>query len=302
MTRLFLVAVAVGTLSGLLRAVARARRNRAGAGAAKAEETAPTRTPGPLARGIAGCLMYVLGPLRVLRTHQIMPSQAAIPVTPTDFDSWPARARSYVTRTEGILALLGFGAGVHARMTSTTNVSTFVSLLEHQDHSTLASVSVVQREEGPVTKIIFFRSELADGTVVITTNGRVKRRFPRRPGQVALSFPELSRASALLAVHRFRVREHSGGRPPRTITRAPDPVAYQRREALETFDHFRRIGYYRQESNETLRLTPKGALCTVWRGKFPWAQFTDWRDAHSRNVVLTRYLAAKGSRGDTAAA
>jgi len=187
-------------------------------------------------------------------------------------------------------------------MDSTAHITTYISLFEHEDHSTLASVSVVQHDRGSCAEVVFFRSEGADGTAIISTNARVKRRFPRRPGQHALSFPELSDPTALLAVHRFRIRDRSGDRSPRAITRLPDPVAYQRREALEAFDHFLRIGYYRRAPNETMRLTPKGAVCTVWRGKFPWAQFTDWRDGRTRRVVLARYAAAKAAGTDSAAA
>lgn len=105
-------------------------------------------------------------------------------------------------------------------------------------------------------------------------------------------FPDIVDPKALLALHRFRVQERAGGAPLRKITTAPNPVAYQAREMAESYDYWLQIGYYREASNGNLGLTPKGAICMVWRAKFPWAQLTDWRDERARRRVLARFAAA----------
>jgi len=105
-------------------------------------------------------------------------------------------------------------------------------------------------------------------------------------------FPDVVDPKELLALHRFRVREQTHGQPPRAITTAPDPIAYQAREMADTFDYWVRIGYYHPAAGETLRLTAKGAVCLAWRAKFPWAQISDRRDARARQLLLARYAAA----------
>ena len=159
----------------------------------------------------------------------------------------------------------------------------------------VATVSLTQSDRAQSAEILFLRSELADGTVIVTTNGRVKRRFPRRSGYDALSFPKFSEPIELLKLHRFRVTDRARAAPARQISRAPDPIEHQRRETLETYDHFLRIGYYRRSPTDTLRLTPKGAVCMTWRGKFPWAQITAWSDEQQRQSVLARYNGSNSS-------
>jgi len=95
---------------------------------------------------------------------------------------------------------------------------------------------------------------------------------------------------ALYRLHRFRAGER--GMPLRAVTRAPDPIAYHAAEMANTYAYWLRIGYYRRQRDGTLRLTPKGALCTVWRGKFPWLQITRRHDRRVREATLARYTAA----------
>jgi hypothetical protein len=200
--------------------------------------------------------------------------------------------RQYITRTEGALQQLGFGAAVRMCSEAASNTKSYASLLEHPDHTVLAMVSSTQTIGGRSAEVLFLRSEAADGIVVVTTNGRVKRRFPRRPGYDVIAFPDFSDPGALLALHRFRLSDRDGGAPPRAVTRGTDPLAYQRREGAETYEYFVRVGYYRRSSSDVLQPTLKGAVCLTWRGMFPWAQMSAARDERDRGRVLGRY---KGS-------
>ena len=263
--------------------------------ASHSQKPAPPQPPGPVVQGIIAVLMYVIGPLRLLSKHELVPARAADLVPSEAFDALPDQLRQYITRTEATLRQVGFGPGVRMVSEATVRAKSYASLLEHEDRTVLATVSLTQGDRAQNTEILFLRSELADGTIVVSSNGRLKRRFPRRSGYDALSFPNLSDPIDLLKLHRFRVTDRAGGAPARRVSRAPDPIEHQRREMLETYDHFLRIGYYKRVPTDTLRLTRKGAVCTTWRGKFPWAQITEWRDEQKRRGVLARYSGSKSS-------
>jgi hypothetical protein len=282
-----IIAVALAALLGLRAVLTLLGRRQRASGSPR---PAPP-PPGPVVQGIIAALMYVIGPLRLLGRHELVPTRAALPVPSGVFDALPEQVRQYITRTEATLQQIGFGPGVRMVSDATVRARSYASLLEHGDHTVLATVSLTQSDRVQNTEILFLRSELADGTVMVTSNGRLKRRFPRRPGYDALSFPKLSDPIELLKMHRFRVTDRAA--PARQVSRAPDPIEHQRREMRETYDHFLRIGYYRRSPTDTLRLTPKGAVCTTWRGKFPWAQITDWRDEQRRQSVLARYDGSK---------
>lgn len=287
------VAVLIGAVAVLILWRPRRPRSRQASGLSDAELAA---SAGPVARrlvqGIVAVLTYVLGPVRLLRTHEVKRPPPVTPLTPAEFDALPVETQRWMTHGEATLERQGFARAARLSTEPTTSVRSYVSLLEHGFHTTLASVVVTRGEQGRTGQAILFRSELADGTVVATTSHRLRSRFPRRPRFDGMVFPDVVDPKALLALHRFRVEERAAGIPLRKITTAPNPIAYQAREMSETYDYWVGIGYYREGSNGNLRLTPKGAACMVWRAKFPWAQLTDWRDGRARNAVLARYAAA----------
>ena len=204
------------------------------------QKPTPPPPPGPVVQGLIAVLMYVIGPLRLLGRHELVPTRAAVPVPSGVFDALPETVRQYITRIEATLQQIGFGPGVRMVSEATARAKSYASLLEHADHTVLATVSLTQSDRAESTEILFLRSVLADGTVIVSSNGRLKRRFPRRPGYDALSFPKFSDPIALLKLHRFRVTDRAGAAPARQVSRAPDPVEHQRREMLETYDHFLR--------------------------------------------------------------
>ena len=103
------MAVALAALLGLIAALLLlGRRQRA----FSSQKPAPPQPPGPVARGIIAVLMYVIGPLRLLSKHEIVPSRAAVPVPSGVFDALPEEVRQYITGTETRLQQVGFGPGV----------------------------------------------------------------------------------------------------------------------------------------------------------------------------------------------
>ncbi len=284
--------IAFAAVWGFSRGLAKERQRRSERRNDLAAEQAAHPHVWRVARIFVAALMYVLGPLRLLRTHQVKRGGAVDPLTAADFEALPPESQRWIAEGESALEQLGFEHPTRMRSDTTASTTSAFSLLEHRDHSSLASVSVTRGEQGRTAQAIIFRSETADGTVVATATNRVRRRFPHRPGFDTMVFPDVVDPKKLLALHRFRVRERTGGNPPRAITTAPDPIAYQTREMADTFEYWVRIGYYRPAAGDTLHLTPLGAVCLVWRAKFPWAQISDRRDARARQLLLARYAVA----------
>ena len=285
--------IALAAVWGFSQGLAKERQRRAGRPHDPAADQAAHPHLWRFAQKCVAALMYVLGPIRLLRTHLVKRAGAVVPLTPTDFDALPPESQRWLTQGQAALEQLGFEHATRMRSEATPSTTSYLSLLEHQDHTTLATVSVTLGREGRSAQAIIYRSEAADGTVVLTATNRARRRFPHRPRHAAMVLPDVVDPKELLALHRFRVREQAEGKPPRRIATSPDPVAYQTREMADTFDYWVRIGYYRPAADDTLRLTPKGAVCLVWRAKFPWAQISDSRDARARELLLTRYADAR---------
>jgi len=243
---------------------------------------------GGIIRAIVGLPVYLLGPIAVFLRHVADPTTPARPLVGDDALEMPPDLQTTLTNAESALQQLGFGASVRMISHAHRNVTSYGALLEHSDGCTIASVMAARTKQGITVTAILFRSELADGTPVMTTNVRSKPLFPDRPGHDVMSFPGVLDPARLLALHRFRVRDRVGGAAPRPITRAPDPIAYQVREANETYAFMIATGYFRRTRTGRLRPTLMGATCMVWRSKFPWAQIIARRRGRAREAVLAR--------------
>jgi len=241
---------------------------------------------------LVALIMYVKGPHRLLRHQRVAPAQAPTRLSAADEMAMPGELRTYLSETDRVLARLGFGSPVHVSMSPTAQVTAYASLLEDAHRETLCTVFATRNVRGGSTAGLVFRSDVVGGGVVMTSNSRTQRRFPRRRGHDVMSFPEITDPAVLLRLHRYRVHERAGGSSPLSVTRQPDPLAYQRREAAQTHEHLQQIGYYRRLADGTLRPTWKGAICVIWRAKFPWARLTDARDEWARRAQLARYAVA----------
>jgi hypothetical protein len=249
------------------------------------------------ARLIVALPMYVLGPLALLLRMRIDPARAALPVTAADETALPTELRQGIEAAESKLKSQGFGPPVHTVSKAVSNMTTYASLLENPDGKALATVGVARHNRGLTITAIFFRSDLADGTRIVTSNANLKRRFPNRPGYDAIAFPKIQDSAELYRLHRFRTQERSLATPRRSITRAPDPMRFHAAEMGDTYAYWIKIGYNRREADGTLRLTPKGAVATAWRGMFPWLQIVRRSDREAREAVLARY--GRGTTGAT---
>ena len=224
--------------------------------------------------------LYVRGPRLLYRTGPRAAPQI-VPVSDAAWSDIPPAVGQPLAAVERALAAIGFGAPTRGASMQ-ANVSSCFSLLEHRDGRALASAAVLLTTSGRQLTTVVFQSELADGTRVTTSNSAAKRRFPRRAGEDSISFPEVRDAAALHAVHALRVRTLSSGAPPRPVTRGPDPIADHRRETDEFHARMVAAGYYRPAGEGRHVLTRRGAAFATWRGLFPWAHLTDWREERRR--------------------
>jgi hypothetical protein len=225
--------------------------------------------------------MYVRGP-QVLYARGAQADTEVMPVPDAEWKRAPTAVRDPITVAERDLAALGFGAATRGASRLTT-VSSCVSLCEHASGAALASVLVMLTERGSCSTTLRFVSELADGVMVETANSPNRRRFPRSTRHHGVSFPEVRDVAALYALHSTRVRTLAGDRPPRAMTRGADPLAHARAEGAEFWARMVAAGYYRATGDGRHALTRRGAVFATWRGMFPWAQLTDWRDERHRS-------------------
>jgi hypothetical protein len=95
----------------------------------------------PVPRAVVSVLVYVTGPLRLWSTHRLAPpTQTVTSMSRNEFDQLPDEVRRHLTDSELALQREGFGSPVHARAQTTPQVTSYLSLLEHSGHETLATV------------------------------------------------------------------------------------------------------------------------------------------------------------------
>jgi hypothetical protein len=229
---------------------------------------------------------YVMGPARIYQTHRLAPTESRALLGDGDEQAMPDAIRTYLNETEQALGALGFAkvARTIARRPTAGRITSYATLLEHPDRHTMATVVATQAQRGRATASLIFKNALSDGRVVSTSNSSVQRRLPRRPGHDAISFPDVTDPAALFSLHGFRV----GNASVASITAAGDAIAYFAAEETDARNSWVWAGYYRRLTGGELRLTRRGAIGMVWRGKFPWAQITRWRDGRQRASVYSR--------------
>ena len=230
--------------------------------------------------------MYFMGPARLYNTHQLAPVESRALLTADDEQAMPAVIRTYVNETEQALHALGFTkvARTIARRPTAGGITSYATLLEHPDRHTMATIIMTQAQRGRATTSLVLQNTLTDGRVIQTSNSNTQRRFPHRPNYDAITFPDITEASALDRIHQFRV----GDAPVAAITAAGDALAYFAAEETGSREAWLRAGYYRRMTDGALRPTRFGAFCMVWRTKFPWAQLTRWRADRKRAGVYSR--------------
>jgi hypothetical protein len=230
--------------------------------------------------------MYFMGPGRLYHTHRVAPVESRALLTAADEHAMPAAIRTYMHSTEQALVALGFAqvARTVARRPTAGGITSYATLLEHPEHHTMATIVATQAQRGRAAASLGFKNALKDGRVIHTSNSSTPRRFPRRPKHDVVYFPDVTEAAALDRLHRFRV----GDAPVAMITAAGDALAYFANEETDAREAWLRAGYYRRMSDGVLRPTRFGAIGMAWRGKFPWAQLTRWRDDRQRAAVYSR--------------
>lgn len=230
--------------------------------------------------------MYFIGPGRLYHTHRVAPVESRALLTADDEQAMPAAIRTYMNETERALGALGFTtvARTIARRPTAGGITSYATLLEHPERHTMATIVATQAQRGRAAASLGLKTTLTDGRVIQTSNSSTPRRFPRRPKYDTVYFPDVTEAVALDRLHWFRV----GDAPVATITAAGDALAYFAADETESRDAWLRAGYYRRMNDGVLRPTRRGALCMVWRTKFPWAQLTRWRDERQRAAVYSK--------------
>lgn len=200
----------------------------------------------------------------------------------------------YMHGCERALAALGFAPPVRGINSIQPNLRSCFSLLEHPESGTIGFVLVAENAkfEGRYAATATFRTDFADGAQLVTSNSQRVSRTPARPKVEAMRFPEIHDAAALYELHRFRVSARARRVTPVRLTRGPDPISYEERQAATVFDHWVKRGYYERVGPDALRFTRRGAVLASLRGLFPWRQLTDARHRRRAQALLRMHAGA----------
>ena len=236
--------------------------------------------------------------LEPVALHGMAPKDTGTTLAPLGIDEEQrlrAELREYLDESERALALVGFDTPFRALNGGVRNVASVVSLLEHPGHHVLAFVMVSTGQHTGMHATVTFHNAFVDGVELWTSNSRQRMRTPRQSHRRGVRFASLENPRALYDIHRFRIEERARAVPVAPLSRGSNPLAYQTREAEQTFEFWVGRGLYRRDGNR-LRITWRGAFSAAWRGLFPWAQITDALERRETDAVLARYRAVRGSR------
>jgi hypothetical protein len=229
--------------------------------------------------GILVLGLYVVTPL-VIYAQQRAPAadDAIAPLGGADNASLTEESRSYLDGAEAALQREGFGPPARLVWRGTAKMVSYLSVLEHQDHSAVAVAMAVQVKASSRTVVrcvLNLRSDFPDGRTMFTSNTKTGSVFPKNPDHDALRFPRVTDPPALWRIHQRRVQKRGSTVRP---TVDGDLIGYVKRELEDGQQRWIAIGYYRRMPNGGLRPTVRGALLMVWRLLPPWKQINDIRD------------------------
>ena len=112
--------------------------------------------------------------------------------------------------------------------------------------------------------------------------------MPTRAEIDSAQFPDVQDAGVLYDIHRARVAERARLVATVPLTRGPDPLAFQDREARAIQAFWVRKGYYRWADGDKIDRVWRGAILSAWRGLYPWKQITEGKSARKRAAITRR--------------
>lgn len=243
---------------------------------------------------LASQAVYVLGPLKLHEVNKVHLHRRTRTMTADDERRADSTLLAHVERGERALMAAGFGPPHRIVHHDTPTMFSFASLLEHPagDIATVMALRSTGGAAPSAVAAVTLMGDAANGQRIVTSNVSSIKRFPTNPRFDAAVIPTIRDADELYRVHHSRFA--ATGRSAKPLTRGTtesDRLAYQDREARETYDFWVAAGYY-YETPDFLRPTWKGAAFTTWRGLFPWRQVTEWRRDRKSEAVLREYRTA----------
>jgi hypothetical protein len=185
-------------------------------------------------------------------------------------------ALAYLESTQTALERAGFGPPTRLSTVSGSVVA-HLWLLVQRDERTVATVSALSLRGGQIRCSLVFRSHMADGRVVLTTNQLSGRRYPSMPYMDGLLFAAVREPRALWEMHQRRIH----GQDALRAIADGDIAAYVNREARRIREGLIAMRYVHATPEGSERITLRGAVLIWWRRLFPWKQLNDWRDARA---------------------
>jgi hypothetical protein len=196
----------------------------------------------------------------------------------------PQEVSEYYRHTVARLTPLGFKPVLSFKTKPVPNAIGFSTVFKNHRTSEVATIvnsSIVNSlvSSGVTSSVLFFRTEFADGTNVMTHNNNFPSHFPPQgPPEHVFAFPQVRDPARLYEVHQAVVGQFDKDSLHRDAI-GDDPDGYLKRSGQRLHVHFVACGYYYlDEAKGVLRLTWKGAFMGTLKLFWPVRQIRKvWR-------------------------
>ena len=200
--------------------------------------------------------------------------------------------RAYIEASEQALARAGFIAPERITTQTELQLTGVETLLENPDAGDLANVVALLNKAANAPErlitCVTFRSALADGTTVITSNTTAVGYWPVEPTKCTVNLPDVRDPITMYRLHRARMAQLSASAAQEKLTRGATPeqrLAFATRQWLDSTNYLIKVGY-RKRSPSGIRNTALGATFTAWRRMFPWKQLLEQQRRRATAEVM----------------
>ena len=233
---------------------------------------------------------YVRGPIALYRmgTRNMNPKMRLV----SESETIQPDVLQHIQSAESALVAAGFSPPQRITIQSENPLSAVESLLEHTANGDLVNV-VALLNTSPTAKqrlvtSVSFRSALADGTTIITSNSSAVGFWPVEPTKRDVNLPDVRDPLEMYRLHRARLAHTYANVAQKKLTRGETPaqwLAYATRQWLDSTNYLIKAGY-RKRSPDGIRITALGATLVAWRRMFPWKQLLEWKRRRAAAEVM----------------
>jgi len=200
---------------------------------------------------------------KVARIRRVSRLSALPVLEPMAFEQLPADVQGILAQPAPALAAWAFHVAAYARMDSASGSRTCFALWVRPATGDMAVVAVAdppnrKPANGVRDAVVSFETRLADGTRIMTYGGLTLLRQSGATERLLLC-PEIRNTNHLYDVHRNWVSANVATDRLGVLPPAGEELASEQRSILAERQRLISLGYYRLITDDTLKLTWKGA-------------------------------------------